>query len=1260
MSDTSSPSSPFVHLHVHSTYSLLDGACKVEGLVKRAVQLGMPALAITDHGNLFAQKLFYDTARKAKLKPILGCEAYVAPDHLKKEKGYNHLVLLAKNLTGYRNLTRLISIAHLEGMYYRPRIDKALLEKYHEGLIVSSACIAGEIARDFDEGHPELAEEAALWYKNLWGDDFYLEIMLHKAAYADAPDDVKALYGKQLKVNEGILALGKKLGIKVIVTNDVHFLNKDDAEAHDYLLCMSTGKELNDPTRLRYTQQEWFKTYEEMREVFPDNDQELRNTLEIADKVENYELDSNPIMPVFPIPKEFGTDEGYQKFTEEELRKEFGDKAFERLAGKDGAGIDKIRRIKFEADYLHHLTYEGAAKRWPDLTPEIRERIDFELNTIKTMGFPGYFLIVHDFIKAARDLGVWVGPGRGSAAGSAVAYCLTITNVDPLPYDLLFERFLNPDRISMPDIDVDFDDAGRGRVLEWVAEKYGHDHVSHIVTFGSMAPKSAIKDVARVLRVPIPASNELAALVPDIPKITFEKALNPEKCPEGKALQEMVATPQAIEDKTNPENNVPVETVATVLRLARTLDGSVRQTGVHACGILISRDPLLDSLPIMPTPGESLMTTQYDGHFIEPLGLLKMDFLGLKTLTVLKECLSIIKDSRGIDVDIDAIPLDDAETYKLFGRGETTGLFQLESDGMKKYLRALEPSRIEDLVAMNALYRPGPMEYIPQFVARKHGREPVTYDHPLMEKYLKTTYGITVYQEQVMLLSRLLGGFTRGQSDTLRKAMGKKQIEKMEELKSKFIDGCLANPDFMNVAPVNGSEEKARTLIDKIWGDWRAFASYAFNKSHAVCYAVLAYKTGYLKAHYPVEYMCAQISSEIGNFEKLPTFVAEASEMGIEILSPNVNTGDTRFFPGGEHGMSYGLGGVKGVGQMAADSIVAERKKNGPYKGFFDFCARIDTTAVNKRALENLIKSGALDCLGLPRARMVAGMDLALSRGAADRRDREQGQTSLFDLFGGGDGASSGGSTSSDNELPQVAEWLSREKLGYEKELLGLYLTGHPMARYRHFEGQFTSIASFPEIFQKLKGEKDRVDLRVFAWVGEIQQRRDKNGAPWAILKLEDMDDNKAEGLMFAKDFAKFGARLQPMNAMVLCGQLGHSFRDPAAMSFTVREAYSMEEVARLFTSNILLSLDEPKITDETLRKIREARDAYPGRLPMKVDVHTDLDRTVHIEQPHGIEACEEFFHALTGLPGVKALAGLRDDIYLDPDNTRPRWKSRE
>ena len=781
----------FTHFHVHSQYSILDGAASIPGLIEKAKADGQAALALTDHGNMFGIKLFYDTCRQKGIKPILGCEAYVARVSLyNKEKPIDrsgeHLIILAKNLTGYLNLVKLCSTAFCDGFYYRPRIDKTQLEKHHEGLIISSACLGGEIDQKIMAGDLEGAEKAALWYKNLFGEDYYLEVMRHPAA---DPKQRAEIYDNQQRCIQEKIKIARKLNIKLIATNDVHFLNEEDAEAHDLLICLNTRKDIDDPTRMRYTRQEWFKTTQEMIDLFPDLPEAIENTQEITDKVEEYELDSDPLMPVFPIPPELGTEEEYrQKFSQEDLFNEFtrDEKGNVVLTEEEAnkkikklGGYDRLYRIKLEADYLKELTMKGVVKRYGENpSPEIMERIIFELHIMKTMGFPGYFLIVQDFIQAARDMGVIVGPGRGSAAGSAVAYCLGITNIDPIKYDLLFERFLNPDRISLPDIDVDFYDAGRQQVLEWVTEKYGADKVSHIVTFGSMAAKMAIKDVARVLKLELSEANRLAKMVPEAPKMTLKKAYkeNPDLEKEKQSLNPLIS-------KT--------------IQFAETLEGSIRQTGVHACGILISRDPLTDHIPIMPTEGESLMTTQYDGHFVEPIGLIKMDFLGLRTLSIIKTCLDNIKKSKHIVLNENEIPLDDEETFKLFTRGDTTGLFQFESPGMKKHLRALQPNRFEDLVAMNALYRPGPMEYIPSFIRRKLGEEPIEYDHPMMEPYLKETYGITVYQEQVMLQSRALGLFTRGQSDTLRKAMGKKKFELLAELKGKFVEGCKNNPDFV-------------------------------------------------------------------------------------------------------------------------------------------------------------------------------------------------------------------------------------------------------------------------------------------------------------------------------------------------------------------------------------------------------------------------------------------------------------------------------
>ena len=1257
--DAPSAVTPFVPLHVHTTYSLLDGACKIGPLAARARALGMPALAITDHGTLFGLKAFHDACRLKKdkagnalppLKPILGCEAYVARRSMKdknqdgnhkEDNSGSHLILLAKNKAGYHNLVRLASLASIDGFYYRPRIDHALLEKYHEGLIVSSACIAGEVASAFRDGDDAGAERAARWYRDLFGEDYYLEVMLHRAEGVFFDDERRRLFEDQSRVNAKIFALGAKLGIKVVATNDTHFLLQEDAEAHDILLCLSTQSLETDLKRLRYTRQEWLKSGDEMAALFPDHPEALANTLEVAEKVEDYDLDSKPIMPVFPIPEEFGTDADYAKRypTPESIKPKFDPKSFERFKGDTPEGLAALRRILFEGDYLRKRTYDGAARRWPGekLDAEHRERLDFELATILNMGFPGYFLIVDDYVAAARRMGVLVGPGRGSAAGSAVAYCLGITDIDPLPHDLLFERFLNPDRISMPDIDEDFDDEGRGKVMEYVANKYGADHVSHIVTFGSMAPKTCIRDIGKALGYPLADTLKLAALVP-----------------EGAAVKTFADAYKGSKELVDAKNSGP-PIVRRILSIAEKLQGSVRQPGVHACGILISRDPLIDSLPIMPTEGESLMNTQYDGHYVEPIGLLKMDFLGLKTLTVFKECLATIKEVRGEDVDLSKIPLDDPATFRVFARGDTTGLFQFESDGMKKNLRELKPTRFEDLVAMNALYRPGPMAYIPQFINRKHGREPIVYDHPLMERYLRETYGVTVYQEQVMLLSRLLGGFKRGESDTLRKAMGKKQLDTMEKLHAKFREGCLANPDFMKPPPVNGDRAAAEKLVEKIWGDWRAFAEYAFNKSHAVCYAYVAYQTGWLKAHYPAEYMCAQISSEIGNFDKMPVFISEAAEMEYDILPPDVNRSSVRFVP--ESGnIRYGLAGIKGVGVAAAESIVEERRKNGPYKDLDDFLARLDV-AVNKKALESLVQCGALDGFGYHRAALLAELPGAMARVEGDRRDRASGQASFFDLLGPAGGEAGGGADDAVRRANAATPPMPMlEQLLAEKALLGIYVSGqHPIAHWKHLVDSFKSFTSlakerealdaklvpiraqFPECppvrpdpgmfpqadldpgylaaeqeFKAKSAEQRRVrnslsaPVRFCAFVSAVTPRTDKQGRKWARFVLEDAE-TKLEIPVFARDYAALVGDTpdakqvrEPPEAnktYLFEGRLEPSFRMEAQIA--LKDFCPIEEAPSRYASKVAIVLSgERKTSKEFLEKVKALLAAHRGPVP--------------------------------------------------------------
>lgn len=1166
----------FTHFHVHSQYSILDGAASIPGLIEKAKADGQAALALTDHGNMFGIKLFYDTCRQKGIKPILGCEAYVARVSLyNKEKPIDrsgeHLIILAKNLTGYLNLVKLCSTAFCDGFYYRPRIDKTQLEKHHEGLIISSACLGGEIDQKIMAGDLEGAEKAALWYKNLFGEDYYLEVMRHPAA---DPKQRAEIYDNQQRCIQEKIKIARKLNIKLIATNDVHFLNEEDAEAHDLLICLNTRKDIDDPTRMRYTRQEWFKTTQEMIDLFPDLPEAIENTQEITDKVEEYELDSDPLMPVFPIPPELGTEEEYrQKFSQEDLFNEFtrDEKGNVVLTEEEAnkkikklGGYDRLYRIKLEADYLKELTMKGVVKRYGENpSPEIMERIIFELHIMKTMGFPGYFLIVQDFIRAARDMGVIVGPGRGSAAGSAVAYCLGITNIDPIKYDLLFERFLNPDRISLPDIDVDFDDAGRQQVLEWVTEKYGADKVSHIVTFGSMAAKMAIKDVARVLKLELSEANRLAKMVPEAPKMTLKKAYkeNPDLEKEKQSLNPLIS-------KT--------------IQFAETLEGSIRQTGVHACGILISRDPLTDHIPIMPTEGESLMTTQYDGHFVEPIGLIKMDFLGLRTLSIIKTCLDNIKKSKHIVLNENEIPLDDEETFKLFTRGDTTGLFQFESPGMKKHLRALQPNRFEDLVAMNALYRPGPMEYIPSFIRRKHGEEPIEYDHPMMEPYLKDTYGITVYQEQVMLQSRALGLFTRGQSDTLRKAMGKKKFELLAELKGKFVEGCKNNPDF-----VQGAKEKGKDveeLVNKIWGDWEAFASYAFNKSHSVCYAYIAYQTGFLKAHYPAEFMAANLSNNLSDITKVTVFMDECKRMGLSVLAPDVNESYNDFTVNSHGQIRFGIAAIKGVGEAAVEKIIEEREKNGPYKDVYDFFERIDYKSVNKKTIENLITAGGLDSFGYHRAQYLhlvdattTVLDNLVNYGQKNQQDSMNLQATLF-------GELDGFEVTKPN-IPDCEPWHDYEKSKKEKELIGIYLTSHPLDPYK-LEMQLlcTPVEELNNGLETFKGK----EINIAGIITAKREGKTKTGKDFGILTLEDFSGTY-ELAFFGKDYTDFRQYFIDETAIYVKGKVGPKWgKEGNELTFTIQKVGLLEALTENAIRSITLQVDIEKLTLETVTEIHE------------------------------------------------------------------------
>ncbi|KAA6338776.1 DNA polymerase III subunit alpha [termite gut metagenome] len=1112
----------FVHLHVHTQYSLLDGQAGIAALVDKAMKDGMKGIAITDHGNMFGVKEFYNYVSKKNeqlletdgsllFKPIIGCEMYVAHRTMDKKEGKPdqsgyHLVVLAKNKKGYHNLIKLVSRAWTEGHYMRPRTDRNELEKYHEGLIVCSACLGGEIPKKIIQGQLTEAEEAIQWYKNLFGDDYYLELQRHKATVSNANHET---YPLQSIVNKQLVEYAQKYAIKLICTNDVHFVNEEHAEAHDRLICLSTGKDLDDPTRMLYSKQEWMKTCEEMNTLFADIPEALSNTLEICDKVEFYSIDNAPIMPTFVIPEEFGTEEEYRrKYNEQELFDEFtrdenGIVMLEEAVAQDRihqiGGYDKLHRIKLEADYLKKLTYEGSEKRYGNpLDKEIRERLDFELHIMKTMGFPGYFLIVNDIVAAARRMGVSVGPGRGSVAGSAVAYCLGITQIDPVKYDLLFERFLNPDRISLPDIDIDFDDDGRDDVLRWITEKYGKEKVAHIITYGTMAAKMSIKDVARVQKLPLSESERLTKFVPD--KVA-DKKLNLS------TFIEYVPELKAASISPNP-------VIRDTIKYARMLEGNVRNTGVHACGTIICRDDITDWVPVSTAEDKNsdkkILVTQYEGSVIEETGLVKMDFLGLKTLSIIKEALENIRHSRNIEINIDTIPMDDLATYRLYSEGKTVGTFQFESAGMQKYLRELQPSTFEDLIAMNALYRPGPMEYIPDFIDRKQGRKPIEYDIPIMEKYLKDTYGITVYQEQVMLLSRLLANFTRGESDALRKAMGKKLRDKLDHMKPKFIEGGNKNGYTLEV-------------LEKIWADWEKFASYAFNKSHATCYSWIAYQTAYLKANYPAEYMAAAMNRNTSNITEITKLMDECKAMGIMVLGPDVNESNLKFTVTAAGNIRFGLGAIKGVGEGAVQGIIAERATNGLFTGIFDFVQRVNLNTCNKKNMECLALAGGFDgFLELKREQYFVAnsknevfLETLIRYGNRYQMDKAMATNSLF----GGENVID----VSTPDIPFAERWNDLERLNREKELIGIYLSAHPLDEYSVILNYVcnTRMVELSDV-SALTGR----EITMGGIVIGIRMGTTKNGAPYGVARIEDYSGS-AEIAFFGNDYLNFQGYLK-------------------------------------------------------------------------------------------------------------------------------------
>ncbi len=1116
---------PFVHLHVHSQYSILDGMAPVKSLVDKAISDGMRGMAITDHGNMYGIKEFHDYVSKLnkkrgddeKFKPIFGCEVYVAKqdrhEHLdKRDIGY-HLILLAKNLQGYKNLIKIVSHAWTEGFYSHPRTDHSELEKYHEGIICCSACLGGEVPQLIMGGQMNQARETIKWFKDVFGEDYYLELQRHKATVARANHDT---YEKQCLVNDALIQFAKELDIKLICTNDSHFVNEEDADAHERLICLSTGRKLTDENLMLYSKQEWFKTQEEMNEVFADIPEALQNTNEILDKVEIYSIDHGPILPDFPLPEGF----------------------------------------KDEDEYLRYLVYEGAKERWPNLTDEQRERLDFELDTIKNMGFPGYFLIVQDYIRMAPKLGCSVGPGRGSAAGSAVAYCLGITKIDPLKYDLLFERFLNPDRISLPDIDTDFDDDGRAAVLNYVTEKYGAEKVAHIVTYGTMAAKSAIKDVARVEDLPLPESNRLAKFIPSSPNEMPEK--EPGKKYKITVKNCLECFPEFRQELENEDPRV-VETI----RFAEKLEGSVRSTGVHACGVIIGRDDITDWVPVSTatdSDGEKIIVTQYEGGVIESTGLIKMDFLGLKNLSIINEALANIKLNHGIDIDIEKIPIDDPKTYELYCKGQTSGTFQFESAGMQKYLIELHPSCFEDLIAMNALYRPGPMDYIPQFIRRKHGDEPIEYDIPCMEQYLKETYGITVYQEQVMLLSRQLAGFTRGQSDTLRKAMGKKQIDKMNELEALFYEG----------GEKNGHDKK---VLNKIWEDWKKFASYAFNKSHATCYSWVAYQTAYLKANYPSEYMAAVLSSNLNDVDKLSKYMDECRAMGIEVLGPNINESYKNFSATKDGRIRFGLAGIKGVGVGCVDSIIEQREKDGPFKDIFDFVQRIDQRACNRKALESMALAGAFDDFKEIKredffevnARNESFSEILMRFGQRYQASLQEMQNSLFGALGGVEVATP--------VIPQAEPWSELERLNRERELVGMYLSAHPLDPY-YMEVTYGCDTPLAEV--KNRANEVNKEITMGGLVVDFQTRMGKKGQ-FGILKIEDYSGS-FEFMLFGNkfvDYQKFGVLGL---AIVVRGAYEKGYRDTDPVRFNLHSIDLLENLKGKMVKNLVISLTDNEL----------------------------------------------------------------------------------
>jgi len=1152
----------FVHLHSHTQFSLLDGASNIDVLMEKAAADNMKAVALTDHGNMFGAFKFVAAAEKQGIKPIVGCEFYLVEDRHKqsfaKAKGERdrryHQLMLAKNQVGYQNLCKLCSYGFMEGLYSKfPRIDKTLIEKYHEGLIVTSCCVGAEIPQAIIEGDIEKAEELLKWWLNIFGEDYYIEIQRHRGLEdLDVFKDGKRVLSgvSQEDVNQVLLGLAKKYNVKVIATNDAHYVEEEDWEAHDMLLCINTGSLVEDTKRFKFSSSDfYFKTQAEMASIFTDVPESIANTMEIYDKVEKLTLARDILLPAYPLPPEYQTQD----------------------------------------EYLKGLTYIGAKKRYGMITAEISERLDFELGVIKASGYPGYFLIVQDFTTEARRIGVSVGPGRGSAAGSAVAYCLGITNIDPIKYDLLFERFLNPERVSMPDIDIDFDDIGRSKVMDYVIEKYGRNQVAQIITYGSMAARSSLQDVGRVMNIPLQEVIAAKKSLPENLSVTLKKILadgdiNPKL--KGKLNSEEVEL--AYQFRKLAESPGPI---GTMIQNAKKLEGSIRNTGIHACGVVITPDDITNFVPVTVAKDSDLLVSQFDNSVAEDAGLLKMDFLGLKTLTIIKDACKIIKAKHGVEIEPDEIPLDDKKTYELFQRGETIGVFQYESPGMQKYMRELVPSEFSDLIAMNALYRPGPIAYIPLFIDRKHGREPIEFDLEEMREYLAETYGITVYQEQVMLLSQKLAGFTKGEADMLRKAMGKKKKKLIDQMFPKFEEGCAKNGHTGDV-------------VKKIWKDWEAFASYAFNKSHSTCYAFVAFQTAYLKAHYPAEFMASVLTHNKSDISKVNFFLQECKNQNVEVLGPDINESYMNFSVNQEGKVRFGLSALKGVGEGPVSEIIRTKKESGePYKDVFDIVRRINLKVANKKCFESLAYGGAFDAFGLDRAVYFTKIDgkstfleLILRYGNAYQKQKSELAFSLF-------GADAVDQTMPEPKLPEnPIEWNLMEKLKKEKEVTGIYLSGHPLDDYR------LEISKFTKTINRLDEFKDQ-EVAIAGIVNTVNHRVSQKGSLFGFMGIEDYEGSTFEFGLFGDSYLKHRHLLEVDTVIYIKGKYQKSWRDPNQYELRINEVQLLDEVGNSKIKGIAIHLPIQQLTPQLIDQLDRICDKYKGEQQFSVTLLDTTDK---------------------------------------------------